>query len=1026
MEDLLIELKKFKIKYPGTSDPVPLSKHEELIKFAEPYFEKWREGKSVSVPPVRVPPPCHFIRGPGLTTSRRKRLRTRTTGECGEIGVYRTLLGLNKSNTAGSTTKGNNGMFVIPNFNGDKKFDCHPGKVEIDFIVIHVLKGVFVLNVKNAQNVILKDICNEMKRHKDFLAALRDFDKSEGDIFPLNDIVISLKQDLNSKKGILSNRLKNLFSEHFSGDKQYVFNPNGAQELDAYLQQVIDESLTLTDDQKKCLDVFATRLIALSSIESSIPDLHRKMVNNEFQFIKTKKSGSNEEQTGNISDYTVANFELYQVDEKFSILWTIEQARAFSIFSEKVREYLSSDSQKGFRLLVYGPKGSGKTVLLFHFAQMAKSMLKNEQNADRKPKVVVCDGRMGQSVLLLDHLRTKLSAIGVEVLSGCFQKENLQNADLVLVDEFLCFLGDRVIRKIGSSQNCVIFSADNSFSLFDGSAKVKTSPSDGSAKVKTSLATSFDRVNLTASLRANLGITRFVESFRLQSDSQNFNFDAFKSKIGQISCCLGHNLEGQPPDIKIQCYSDAEYVEKAAKTIHEKVSRSIGLESILVVVYLHPVTISRIIDQLELKNLDYEYRSPVDILCSQSKTSNDANTNEEYSNETAREPKLPKVVFYTSQQVDGAEFGSVVVLLERSLPQSWNEFLFDRLFGSFTRATIDLSIVVNDSKLAPLLFDDKESQASAESSGHLHSSTSLEEYTRRAYEWLTATDSSLEEQIMLILERCAHVSKDPVIFVGKLPDNSGLVPCEYSSEVGFPERLGEKFKWFKFGQSYVGELDKPSTFRLVTHLSVKFSTLILVAKSKNDYFLIHQNISYFILLYQMHQKKLRNNPIYFITTFETSKGDTEINRVCQFLSDWSKGKIQDHRSGQKLEKKSPQPDARQIEQNENTLKRVSIGRIVTPAYWLRDCFETLEQKYHFQNAEEAGITAAGEDDRLSVMNYGTRRQITSKLADQATELADMFLEASNLDKSREDIFLSEHKKYSDKALKWKTSYDNIL
>ena len=1017
MADLLSELRTFKVKYPG-NDEVLLRDSEKIAKFTELYFDDWKGGKVVSVPPVRDP--RIFLAETEVTKSKKKKLKTLYIGEKGEIQVYRKLLNLSPI-----AENHHNGLLIFPNFNGNLKFSSQAGKVEIDCIILHVSKGVFILSIKNAQNIDLDEICDDLRKHKAFLRALCDFSTSNPEAIPIHGIVCSMRKNIDRK----SLEANNFFSADDAQEKQHFFMPDKQKSFEANMIEIISDSHSLTEERQKILEVLASRLIVLNSMEGSIAVFHNKMIQDKFQLVKVKKDkkrkpeepstskkpGASETPGEPSSLKTLAGaLESIQNDKKRSILWTKEQFEAISIFYEKMLSYYKNNQQNGFRLLVHGPKGSGKTMLLRCFALIAKSLFKNNI-IEKDLQIVVCDGRRGQSRLLLDHFYGNLSPEGVQVLSGCFQIEKIKSADLVLVDEFLCFLGDRTIRQVDRSQNCVIFSADNCLSLFDAASGAEESFA----------AYLNEPLYLNASLRSNLGITKFVGSFRDYFDSQNFEFGAFRSKIGQMSCRWGHNLEGSPPHIKIVSASDFDndplqltYVKVAANKIHETVKKSAGLDSVLVVLYLHSITIGMIIEQLKAKNIEYEYRNPIDIFSSQTFSGSETST-------TRTKPTLPKVVLLTGHHLDGAEFGSVVVLLERSLPQSWNEFLFDRLFVTFTRATIDLSIVVNDSPSAPLLRN-MHTKISCKSDGQFSLSDVTdfnEDYNHRAYEWLNATSANLEQKLIDVIQKCLHSLKGPVILVGNVPDASQLVECD-SSGTGYPESIAKNFKWFTFvGQNRkLGVLDDPSTFRLVNHSSVKFSALVLVAKSEEEYFAIHQNITYYILLYQMHQKQLLNSPIYFITSFKTKDSDTEINRICQFLSERSEGKTQSNRGGEKVQIGTAELDD---EHKKAILKRMRLGRLITPAYRLRDCLEYLSDEFdrHISEIKQSGTCEA--DAEVCELN-DRMREVRLELVEQATELADMFCEASQLhaNEDKKKLFKNEAAKYREKERLWKAELEH--
>ena len=974
------ELKSFKVKYPG-DDEVLLGNHECLFKFAEPYLSEWKEGNIVSVPHVRNP--RIFLR-----EGNSKESNSLIRGEKGEAEVYKKLLNLNPVEA-----DKNNGLLVFPNLNGDTKFKSKMGKIEIDCIIVHARQGVFIINIKNSTRISIKELCDDMTKHRKAIEVLNNFSTLDSKTLPINGVVCSLAADIQKK----TLEAKGFFSSGNAEGKQHFFKPGkDSKSFEANMREIIKSSRSLTENQQSCLEVLACRLIAINSMDASIACFHKKMISNTFQSKAKKRAKFNQSES-----------------QKPPILWTKEQLKAISEFREKIAKSFAKTESNGMRLRIHGPSGSGKTELLYHFASVFKSMFKSKNTEPQSldPKILVCDGRQGQSMYLLDHFCKCLPAGGVEVLGGCSRKHKLESADLVLVDEFLCFLGDRIIRQIKPHQHCVIFLSDNCLSLFD----------------KVGEAEEYDHVSLTKSLRSSLGIARFVEAFRSNFESQNIEFGAFKSKIGQIASSFGHNLEGSRPDVEIVPSSDPEkdpfqlmYVEMAVKKISEAVKKSTGLESILVVLYLHSITIRRITDSLEHHKLDYEYPNPIDIYSSRKQTNACAQDDEFKQPQSEQKKKQPKILLTTDQHLNGTEFGSVIVLLERSLPQSWNEFVSDKLFISFTRATIDLKIVINDSNLAPYL-DKKQSPVSLKPDSALPSEVFNPSFDHRAYESVkmrNQTDSDISQKIVTILEKCFFHLNAPVVLIGNVSayiDQLGLsaASSETLSEIDFPEKTREKFKWFVFRdvKNKIGVLDDPSTYRLAIQLSVKFSALILVAKTEEDYFRIQKAIAYYILLYQMYEKKLHNSPIYFLTCFKTTEGATEINRICQFLTEWKNGEHEDPKKN---------PNSSITKKRNGTLKRVECGRIETPAYRLRDSVEYLTEKFSLMSEQESSSRC--EQDHIMC----EKKETLMKLVEQTFELSLLFKEASKSDENKKCFFLEEAEKYRTQSSQWEKQLEQQL
>ena len=60
------------------------------------------------------------------------------------------------------------GIMVLPNVDGNH-FKSEVAHVELDVVVVHPRKGVFVFNVKNARKLKIANIREDMKKHSAFI-----------------------------------------------------------------------------------------------------------------------------------------------------------------------------------------------------------------------------------------------------------------------------------------------------------------------------------------------------------------------------------------------------------------------------------------------------------------------------------------------------------------------------------------------------------------------------------------------------------------------------------------------------------------------------------------------------------------------------------------------------------------------------------------------------------------------------------------------------------------------------------------
>ena len=201
----------------------------------------------------------------------------------------------------------------------------------------------------------------------------------------------------------------------------------------------------------------------------------------------------------------------------------------------------------------------------------------------------------------------------------------------------------------------------------------------------------YKKHNLTTSLRSTGAITRFIEKYRCWDPH---------------SCILpsqvSHNLEGEPPEVRFvsdDSHDDPEqsgYVKEAVDAIVKCAEQSRGLETILVAPFVHPVVLKRIIVQVYRYGLDYQYRNPAERSSKSVPHDETGSLLRQFLPSVTPQDKLapkicegdlPLITFIMGNHVDGAESGASVVLVERSLPHFWDDFIFDSLYIALTRTT---------------------------------------------------------------------------------------------------------------------------------------------------------------------------------------------------------------------------------------------------------------------------------------------------------------------------------------------------
>lgn len=162
------ELKAFEILFPG-GNLVKFGDGKSLLHFVKHQYPEWKDkGNVTSIPVARIP--RLFLHCDQITEPFDKRYKGLDKGEQGEIKIYSELL---KSNS-----KCDYGLCVFPNVDGNT-FSSKDAHVEIDMVVVHPCKGIFVISVKNTTTIKPKDVVSDMNKHVQFIRWLFEFDQNK-------------------------------------------------------------------------------------------------------------------------------------------------------------------------------------------------------------------------------------------------------------------------------------------------------------------------------------------------------------------------------------------------------------------------------------------------------------------------------------------------------------------------------------------------------------------------------------------------------------------------------------------------------------------------------------------------------------------------------------------------------------------------------------------------------------------------------------------------------------------------------
>ncbi|XP_063720032.1 uncharacterized protein LOC134846579 [Symsagittifera roscoffensis] len=384
------ELDTLKIRWPG-GDEISFGDDQNLREMLRCQYPDWKtKGKVTSVPTARVP--AMFL-SPEMVSEKLKNHYERIQkGDEGELKVYKKILD--------GFGPDHDGIIILPNLDNNQLFKSKIGCVEIDMIILHPTKGVFVVSVKNkdlgGQDEIKEKekLQTDLIKHTDFvwhLSSYRDIDQpcsssSAMPFIPIHAVFFHLRadsvniQDLETNQAWYSyKKLGNVIV--FQQPQFDIFQKNWCQKMSKIPDVQLGEPF----------ETLVSRLVAISSMEGAVALIHNKIVSNDLQSMQIKKKDADEwteKQLDDVRDklpkttkeHLKKCMQSSYVPTKRGktkvILWTKEQLEIIV----EVFDALANKKKKPMRLLVEGPKGSGKTMLLVYLAKLAKTVLGDKED----------------------------------------------------------------------------------------------------------------------------------------------------------------------------------------------------------------------------------------------------------------------------------------------------------------------------------------------------------------------------------------------------------------------------------------------------------------------------------------------------------------------------------------------------------------------------------------------------------------------------------------------------------------------
>ena len=671
LESFYHQLDEIIIQWPGDSQ-VKFSDNNSLKRFLEYQYPDWKiPGNVTSIPCARIPK--IFLRNVDLSKELQKHFKSLQKGDEGENKVYRTFVSQIQTDDGG--------IIVLPNVDGSHIFEKGGlGSVEIDMIVVHPTKGIFIFNIKNETGVSAKKLQNEMLKHTTFARHIMGYnilshqpttwaekDNFELDAVPIYAVFFYIPGNLNAttKRALEDAKWYTEGSAQNIGIKDVlVFQKSDFQSFASKWKNELRKLSSMKSSAM--LDVIAARLVALNSLEGASALVHQKLVSDELQSIhvNTKKAGvlrirleQQLDETFTPGEDEELKKEMIDFMEKTSsppvrgktriVLWTKEQLNVLAT----VFRGLMQSSDEGMRIAVKGAKGSGKTMLMVYLARLAELVFKKQQNGGR---VIICDGSRGWSKLLFSQLRLKLKGTGIELASDYKhvheQLNDVTEKCIIFFDEAFLQFHSNYTTQLKKSVHYCVFSSDGRDNE-----------------------NSFGSLYLTQTLRSTSRLQIFFNNL-LKNDSPS---------VIDMNGIISHGLTGtNRPDVvlcRASSHCDIEsFWDKGCEIVMKYARVSTGMPEILVILeFLSPRSQINILFQLKKKELN---------LCSQS-------YNIEFKGETHH--NLPTIRVEPSRTVAGTEFGCVIVFLEPIVNQTPRHFKSE-FFMCATRATTSLAVVATD------------------------------------------------------------------------------------------------------------------------------------------------------------------------------------------------------------------------------------------------------------------------------------------------------------------------------------------
>ena len=290
---------------------------------------------------------------------------------------------------------GQPGAMVFPNFDGSHIFKCQVAKVEIDMVLIHSKKGIFVFNVKNqrGKGTSAKEVKEDIDKHGKFIRMLKNYKSSEDNcLTPIHTVICDFANE--------KTKFAYLETNNESAGEQIIVLSKKDLETGNFMKMWISRIEKISDVVwNTSFDILFARMIALASIEGAASLIHAQMTTGVLQSTNKKEYlecqlGS----LGNNQNLKETVFEHSEVEsrkgKKRFILWTKAQMAVIA----RIFNHVTTSPDRGLRLLVTGGRGTGKTMLLVFLAKMVQRIIEI-QTHERTSRTMVIEGTQRTKIL---------------------------------------------------------------------------------------------------------------------------------------------------------------------------------------------------------------------------------------------------------------------------------------------------------------------------------------------------------------------------------------------------------------------------------------------------------------------------------------------------------------------------------------------------------------------------------------------------------------------------------------------------